>query len=102
MTTDFPARLEFDELCERLAMPQELLVTIVEQGIVEPVERDGRRWWFDARVTVRLSRAVRLHRDLDVDWPGVALALELLEELESVREENRHLRRRLERFLGES
>lgn len=99
MTIARELRLELDELCERLEMPRELLVTIVEQGIIEPVEvRDG-CWVFDGSVTVRLSRAVRLHRDLEIDWSGVALALELLEEMEALREENRMLRRRLRRFI---
>ncbi len=99
MTIARELRFELDELCERLEMPRELLVTIVEQGIIEPVEVRDDRWLFDGSVTVRLSRAVRLHRDLDVDWSGVALALELLEELEQLREENRMLHRRLRRFI---
>jgi len=34
-----------------------------------------------------------------MEWDGVALALELLDELENVRAENRMLKQRLGRFL---
>jgi chaperone modulatory protein CbpM len=46
----------------------------------------------------QITRAVRLHRELQVDWAGIALALELLNELEGLRRENETLRRRLERL----
>jgi chaperone modulatory protein CbpM len=45
------------------------------------------------------KKAVRLHRDLDVDWVGVALAIILLDEVEQLREKNRRLQRRLSRFV---
>lgn len=40
----------------------------------------------------------RLRRELALDWAGVAVALDLLGEVERLRLENRHLRRRLGRF----
>ena len=99
MTTSPVTRVDIDELCARLDLSRETVLHIMEHGIIEPLETGGGHWVFDGRVTVRISRAVRLRQDLDMDWSGVALALELLEELESVREENHRLRRRLERFL---
>jgi len=38
---------------------------------------------------------------LELEWEGVALALNLLDELEHLRAENRMLRQRLGRFLAE-
>jgi chaperone modulatory protein CbpM len=44
-------------------------------------------------------RALRLHQELEIDWSGIALAIELLDELEQLRDENRMLRQRLRRFM---
>jgi len=47
------------------------------------------------------KKARRLHRDLGVDWSGIALALCLLEELEELREENKRLQCQLGKFIIE-
>jgi chaperone modulatory protein CbpM len=39
-----------------------------------------------------------LQAELQIEWAGVSLALQLLDELEYLRDENSHLRRRLSRF----
>jgi len=44
----------------------------------------------------RARRAIRLSRDLDVNLPGVGLALELLDELEDLRVRVRALERLLQ------
>jgi len=74
------------------------VVDIVEVGIIEPMQH-GDDWHFDEQVVLLVTRASRLHQDLGIDWNGVALALQLLEEVESLRRENQRLRQRLERFL---
>ncbi|MNM95603.1 Chaperone modulatory protein CbpM [compost metagenome] len=45
------------------------------------------------------KRAAKLHHDLQLEWEGVALALELLEEVQQLRSENSMLRQRLGRFV---
>jgi chaperone modulatory protein CbpM len=47
---------------------------------------------------VVVKRALRLRRDLDLEWAGIALALELMAELEQLRHENSQLKQRLSRF----
>lgn len=85
--------LEFTlaELCRTCRLSTEQVIELVEEGIVEPLGRDSSHWRFQGTSVRRVHRAVRLHRDLGVNWPGAALALDLLEEIES-------LRARLERF----
>ncbi|ASK33977.1 chaperone modulator CbpM [Alloalcanivorax mobilis] len=89
--------LTLSELCHRVALPRTTVVEIVEVGIIEPV-RHGNDWHFDEQVVLLVTRACRLHQDLGIDWNGVALALELLEEVASLRQENQRLRQRLQRF----
>ena len=97
MPTRFELTIRADELCQRVSLSVTELHEIVAHGIVEPCEVRNEEWMFAPEVLATLTRATRLHRDLHIDWPGVALALELLESLEAARRENEALRQRLGR-----
>ncbi|MFJ2712050.1 chaperone modulator CbpM, partial [Pseudomonas sp. NPDC087346] len=47
------------------------------------------------------KRAAKLRRDLELEWEGVALALNLLEEVQELRAENQMLKQRLGRLVVE-
>lgn len=87
-----------DEICGAAGISIEVLTAIVENGIVEP-EAVGQSWQFDLDALAVVKRAARLKYDLEIDWPGIALAIDILGELDSLREENRMLRQRLDRFI---
>jgi chaperone modulatory protein CbpM len=53
------------------------------------LELDAAEWRFSGAQLRRARIALRLERDLGVNAAGVALALELLEELEQLRRERR-------------
>lgn len=86
------------ELCQRTDLNTETLVEIVEHGIVEPEGANPEEWTFNLDYVCTVQRAARLHRDLEIDWAGIALVLELLEERDRLRAENEMLQRRLGRF----
>tara|TARA_R110002073_G_scaffold21123_1_gene74885 strand:+ start:227 stop:538 length:312 start_codon:yes stop_codon:yes gene_type:complete len=90
--------LSLSELCEITVMPKNTIIEIVEQGIVEPIGDEPESWRFDTHMLVTTRKALRLHRDLDIDWSGIAFSISLLEELEQLREENKALTLRLRRF----
>jgi chaperone modulatory protein CbpM len=71
---------------------------IIEQGIVEPIGASSDDWQFSPEMLIFTKKAVRIHRDLDVDWAGITLAIALLDEIELLREQNSHLQQRLSRF----
>ncbi len=73
------------ELCRTCRVLPERLSELVEEGIVEPMGRDPQHWRFRGASVRRVRCAMRLERDLGVNFAGAALALELLEELESLR-----------------
>ena len=82
---DESIELTLAELCRVCQLPAERIFEFVDEGIVEPRGRDPARWRFHSVSIRRVRRAQRLKRDLGVNTPGVALALELLEELEQLR-----------------
>jgi len=83
--------LSLAELCQACRLPAEQVIELVEEGVVEPVGRDSARWRFTGTSLHRVRCAIQLHSDLGINWSGAALALDLLEEIES-------LRTRLERY----
>lgn len=68
-----------------------VLTEMVQEGVLEPHGGAPEDWRFPQTALARLQRALRLQHDLGLNMPGVALALDLLEE-------NRALRQRLERL----
>ncbi|HLT90283.1 MAG TPA: chaperone modulator CbpM [Woeseiaceae bacterium] len=69
------------EFCLACGVQRELVIEMVEEGVIEPAGRDESGWIFYGASVVRARTALRLVRDLEVNWPGAALALDLLEEL---------------------
>jgi chaperone modulatory protein CbpM len=74
-----------DEVCEACHVEAAWITELVEHGVIEPVERGGASWRFSSLAIVRVAKAKRLERDLSLNTPGVALALELLDEIEDLR-----------------
>lgn len=87
--------LSLSEITHCAHVSEETVVTIVEQGIVQPRGAHPAEWQFEPPMVATLQRACRLQRDLELDWAAVALALDLLDELEQLRQDNERLRRQL-------
>jgi chaperone modulatory protein CbpM len=79
------AELTLPELCRACNVHAELIVELVEEGVLEPVGNEPSVWIFAGSSLKRTRAAVRLQTDLGVNAAGVALALQLLDELESLR-----------------
>ena len=83
-----------DELCGACTVRSEEVVTLVREGVIDPVDGPLRpeaaeSWRFHVTSLRRVRTVVRLQRDLGVNPAGAALALELLDriaELERRRE----------------
>lgn len=81
------------EVCEHFHIPRDLLAEIIDQGLLANQTTDLDKIMLDQQALHRLEIAFRLHRDLDLNLPGVALALELLEQMDKMRDELEILRR---------
>ncbi|MBL1433353.1 MAG: chaperone modulatory protein CbpM [Gammaproteobacteria bacterium] len=95
-------KLTLEEVCKIIDMPQEVLITIVEEGVLAPSGTAPNEWSFDGTMLSIAKRAVRLHRDFDIEWVSIPLYLGMIDELEKLRVENKMLRQRLNRFLQNS
>jgi len=97
--TTVVVELDMKQFCQASDMPAAYVIEIVEHGILDPQGHKPEEWLFDDHALITARRAARLQRELALEWQGVALALDLLDELDQVRAENRMLRQRLGRFL---
>jgi len=79
--------LTVEELSRLCAVDRTFIVELVEEGVLSVTEVHGGEWRFPGAALRRARTALRLQRDLEINLPGVALALELLEQLESLRRE---------------
>lgn len=86
------------ELCQSIHISEHCLIEIVEHGIVEPKGSTLTDWAFDVQSFSVVRKAVRLQRDLELDWSATALALSLLEKIEQLDANNEYLRQRLKRL----
>ena len=93
--------LDLAEFCEATELSDVHVIEIVEHGILEPQGAQPREWRFTDYELALAKRAAKLRRDLELEWEGVALALDLLEEVRELRAENRMLRQRLGRLVVE-
>lgn len=87
------------EFCLHTGVSEEDLNEIVGLGVIEPCEDERSSWQFDDRAAIIVQHAMRLRRELALDWPGIAVVLTLLEENTQLRQENRRLQQRLSRFM---
>jgi chaperone modulatory protein CbpM len=85
---DESAVLTLEDLSRMCAVDEQHIVEFVEEGILSVV---GMRteWHFSGAALRRARVAVRLERDLELNLAGVALALDLLDELAQLRHELR-------------
>ena len=77
--------LTLEQLCHACDVHADWIISIVEESIIEPQGKDSRLWRFSGASLIRARSALRLQRDLGINLAGSALALDLMEELESLR-----------------
>lgn len=78
-------RFSLTDVSRRCGASVETVIAVVEEGLVQPHGVRPQEWWFDAPAVHRVRRALRLQRELDLELPAIALALNLFDEIERLR-----------------
>ncbi|VAW74563.1 hypothetical protein MNBD_GAMMA15-2017 [hydrothermal vent metagenome] len=82
---DEQTRMSLGEVCRACSRHAEWVIDLVEEGVLDPTGPSPERWHFSPAALQRALIATRLQRDLALNLAGVALALDLLEEIEALR-----------------
>jgi len=82
---DDQSEVTLEELCEACRVEQAVMIELVEEGIVEPMNEKGQPWRCSATTLPRVARALRLQKNLELNLAGVAVAPELIGEIETLR-----------------
>ena len=77
--------LTLDDVSGACAVTIESIVALVDEGVLEPHGGEPRQWRFSGAQLRRATAALRLQHDLGVNAAGVALALDLLDEIDRLR-----------------
>lgn len=77
--------LSIDEVCEICGVELVVVNDLVAYEIVIPSGSSQQDWVFDMEQLKRLRTALRLQRDLELNLAGIALVLDLLDEMQDLR-----------------
>jgi len=83
---DETTMLTLQDLSRMCSVEERHIVEFVEEGVLNVVEIRS-QWQFSGDALRRARLAVRLERDLELNLAGVALAVNLIEEIEQLRRE---------------
>lgn len=77
-----------DELSTACSVQTEYIIELVDEGIVEPTEQqcEQQYWAFTGKSLIRAQKARRIQQDLGINLAGAALVLDMMEEIEGLRQ----------------
>ena len=73
------------ELSHASRTPKDLIMSWVSEGVLSPTGSSPQDWRFSGESLRRAKTAAHLTHDLELNTPGVALALDLLDEIAQLR-----------------
>jgi chaperone modulatory protein CbpM len=86
-----------DDFCEYHQIQISFFSELIEYRLLD-IEEQNTRLCIAEHQLPRLERIVRLNRDLDINLPGIEVALNLIEELQQHKARITELENRLRRF----
>jgi chaperone modulatory protein CbpM len=76
--------LSLIQLCDICNLTPELIIEMVNEGILDPNGESKRAWRFSFTIVERIRKVQRLQNDFNINLAGAALALHLLEKIEQL------------------
>ena len=81
--TDSPLTLE--QLVTALHAQHDFIYQLIEYELISPMGSGPEDWGFDSNCLRRAKRAHSFYYELEINMQGVALALDLLDQIESLK-----------------
>ena len=75
------------ELSHAASTPEELIMDWVSKGVLSPAGSSPQDWRFSGDSLKRAKTAARLTRDFEINTSGLALALDLMDQISQLRAE---------------
>ena len=72
-------------VCNSYKLNQSTVGEMVSWGIAKPSGNKPEKWLFSHKDFERIGRASRFNKELEINIPGAALALQLLEDIQNLR-----------------
>ena len=82
---DAVAHCTVDELCLACNVNADWIAELVEHGVIAPIGQVHAEWRFTNLTVVRIAKAKRLQRDLELNPPALGIVLDLLDEIDDLR-----------------
>ena len=77
------------EISQATRAPEDLIMSWVTEGVLSPTGSSPEDWRFSGDSLKRAKTAAHLTHDLELNVPGVALAIDLLDEITRLRNQLR-------------
>jgi hypothetical protein len=90
--------LTLPELAECSGLSERVLRDLVALGALEPIDPTASEWNFAAQCIIATRAASRLRNDFELDVPGLALVMSLLERVQELEGEVKRLHARVPRL----
>lgn len=82
---DADTGLTLTQLCRVCSVHAEYVIELVEEGLIQVHGEEVAEWHFQGQSIQRTRKAWRLQTDLGINLEGVAVILELLDEVDHLR-----------------
>lgn len=83
--------LSINEISQICNVHMEHITEMVAHGLISPIDDKLHPWHFSGNAVKRSLVTLRLQRDLNINLAGIALILDLMEEVEQLRQELKRL-----------
>jgi chaperone modulatory protein CbpM len=74
-----------EDICVACKVDADWVAELVEHGALDPTGQSPSEWRFTQISVVHVAKAKRLERDLGLNTPGIALAFDLINQIEDLR-----------------
>lgn len=88
--------LSLQELCYLCSLEEGNVIEMVQIGILYPEGEHTQDWHFSLFQLQRVKKAQKLKKELKLNLQGIALSLELLDEIKALRENLKQLHHQLQ------